>query len=334
MEFNHNHPLKNLNTFGISANAENFANFNSIEELKKLLENAKQPIMILGGGSNILFTQNIQGSILKNEIFGIDVIEEDNKSITVKVGGGVVWHDFVLWSLERNLGGIENLSLIPGSVGAAPMQNIGAYGCEIKSVFKQLEAVNIESKELKIFKNKDCQFGYRTSIFKTQLKNKFVICSVTFKLNKHPVFNTSYGAIEDELKEKGEITSLKSISQAVINIRSRKLPDPNVIGNSGSFFKNPTISNIEFQSLKKDFPLIVGYPNGDNETKVAAGWLIEQAGWKGFRDGDAGVHKNQALVLVNYGNAKGKDILNLAKKIQDSVEQKFGIRLIPEVNIL
>ena len=334
MEFNHNHPLKNLNTFGISANAENFANFNSIEELKRLLENAKQPLMILGGGSNILLTQNIKGSILKNEIFGIDIIEEDNKSVTVKVGGGVVWHDFVSWSIERNLGGLENLSLIPGSVGAAPMQNIGAYGSEIKSVFKQLEAVNIESKELKIFENKDCQFGYRTSIFKTQLKNKYVICSVTFRLNKYPEFNTSYGAIEDELRDMGEITSLKSISQAVINIRSRKLPDPNVIGNSGSFFKNPTISNIEFQSLKKDFPLIVGYPNGDNETKVAAGWLIEQAGWKGFRDGDAGVHKNQALVLVNYGNAKGKDILNLAKKIQDSVEQKFGIQLIPEVNIL
>lgn len=334
MEFNHNHPLKNLNTFGISANAENFANFNSIEELKRLLENAKQPLMILGGGSNILLTQNIKGSILKNEIFGIDIIEEDNKSVTVKVGGGVVWHDFVSWSIERNLGGLENLSLIPGSVGAAPMQNIGAYGSEIKSVFKQLEAVNIESKELKIFENKDCQFGYRTSIFKTQLKNKYVICSVTFRLNKYPEFNTSYGAIEDELRDMGEITSLKSISQAVINIRSRKLPDPNIIGNSGSFFKNPTISNIEFQSLKKDFPLIVGYPNGDNETKVAAGWLIEQAGWKGFRDGDAGVHKNQALVLVNYGNAKGKDILNLAKKIQDSVEQKFGIQLIPEVNIL
>ena len=334
MEFNHNHPLKNLNTFGISANAENFANFNSIEELKRLLENAKQPLMILGGGSNILLTQNIKGSILKNEIFGIDIIEEDNKSVTVKVGGGVVWHDFVSWSIERNLGGLENLSLIPGSVGAAPMQNIGAYGSEIKSVFKQLEAVNIESKELKIFENKDCQFGYRTSIFKTQLKNKYVICSVTFRLNKYPEFNTSYGAIEDELRDMGEITSLKSISQAVINIRSRKLPDPNIIGNSGSFFKNPTISNIEFQSLKKDFPLIVGYPNGDNETKVAAGWLIEQAGWKGFRDGDAGVHKKQALVLVNYGNAKGKDILNIAKKIQDSVEQKFGIRLIPEVNIL
>ena len=334
MEFNHNHPLKNLNTFGISANAENFANFNSIEELKRLLENAKQPLMILGGGSNILLTQNIKGSILKNEIFGIDIIEEDNKSVTVKVGGGVVWHDFVSWSIERNLGGLENLSLIPGSVGAAPMQNIGAYGSEIKSVFKQLEAVNIESKELKIFENKDCQFGYRTSIFKTQLKNKYVICSVTFRLNKYPEFNTSYGAIEDELRDMGEITSLKSISQAVINIRSRKLPDPNIIGNSGSFFKNPTISNIEFQSLKKDFPLIVGYPNGDNETKVAAGWLIEQAGWKGFRDGDAGVHKNQALVLVNYGNAKGIDILNLAKKIQDSVAQKFGIQLIPEVNIL
>ena len=334
MEFNHNHPLKNLNTFGISANAENFANFNSIEELKRLLENAKQPLMILGGGSNILLTQNIKGSILKNEIFGIDIIEEDNKSVTVKVGGGVVWHDFVSWSIERNLGGLENLSLIPGSVGAAPMQNIGAYGSEIKSVFKQLEAVNIESKELKIFENKDCQFGYRTSIFKTQLKNKYVICSVTFRLNKYPEFNTSYGAIEDELRDMGEITSLKSISQAVINIRSRKLPDPNVIGNSGSFFKNPTISNIEFQSLKKDFPLIVGYPNGDNETKVAAGWLIEQAGWKGFRDGDAGVHKKQALVLVNYGNAEGKDILNLAKKIQNSVAQKFGIKLIPEVNIL
>ena len=334
MALEHNYPLQTLNTFGLSAQAEYFARFQSIEELQNLLAQAERPLMILGGGSNILLTQDVKGSVLKNEIVGINIIEEDDRSALVKVGGGVVWHDFVMWSINKQLGGIENLSLIPGSVGAAPMQNIGAYGTEIKSVFEELEAVQIDSREVKIFNNDDCQFGYRYSIFKGELKGQFVICSVSFRLSKIPQFNTSYGAIEDELKAMGATASLESISQAVIAIRQRKLPNPKDIGNSGSFFKNPTISNAQFESLKSQFPNIVGYPNGQDKTKVAAGWLIEQAGWKGYTHQDAGVHKNQALVLVNYGQAKGQDILKLSQDIQASIQQKFGIALEAEVNII
>ena len=334
MALQHNYPLQSLNTFGISAYAERFATFQSIEELQVLLSESENPIMVLGGGSNILLTQNVKGTVLKNEIEGIHIIEEDDKHALVQVGGGVVWHDFVMWSIENNLGGIENLSLIPGSVGAAPMQNIGAYGTEIKSVFTHLEALHIESKKVQTFSNKDCQFGYRSSIFKGKLKGQYVICKVTFRLSKTPQFNTSYGAIEDELKTMNASPNLQSISQAVINIRQRKLPNPQEIGNSGSFFKNPTIPNAQFENLKAEFPNIVGYPNGSGHTKVAAGWLIEQAGWKGYSQNDAGVHKNQALVLVNYGNAKGQDILELSLKVQKSIKDKFGIGLEAEVNII
>ena len=334
MALENNYPLQSFNTFGLSAEAEHFARFQSIEELQNLLAKAEQPLMILGGGSNILLTQDVKGSVLKNEIGGINILEEDEQSALVQVGGGVVWHDFVMWSISKQLGGIENLSLIPGSVGAAPMQNIGAYGTEIKSVFEELEAVNIYSREVKIFNNVDCQFGYRHSIFKGELKGQFVICSVSFKLTKIHQFNTSYGAIEDELKAMGVAASLESISQAVVAIRQRKLPNPKDIGNSGSFFKNPTVSNTQFETLKSQFPNIVGYPNGQDKTKVAAGWLIEQAGWKGYKHQDAGVHENQALVLVNYGQAKGQDILKLSQDIQASVQQKFGIALEAEVNII
>jgi UDP-N-acetylmuramate dehydrogenase len=334
MTVQHQYPLQSLNTFGIKAHAEYFSSFSSKEELIELLGKTQKPLTILGGGSNILLTKNISGTVLKNEISEIEITHEDNDSLTVKVGGGVVWHDFVMWSIEHNLGGIENLSLIPGSVGAAPMQNIGAYGVEIKSVFQELEAVHIDNKTVKTFSNADCQFAYRYSIFKGELKGQYIICHVTFKLSKHPQFNTSYGAIEEELKAMGASKSLESVSQAVINIRQRKLPNPKDIGNSGSFFKNPTIPKAKFEQLKTQFPNIVGYPNGEQSVKVAAGWLIDHAGWKGYRKGDAGVHKNQALVLVNYGTAQGNEILTLSKNIQKSIQETFGIELEAEVNIL
>ena len=334
MTVQHQYPLQSLNTFGIKAHAEHFSSFSSKEELIELLGKTQKPLTILGGGSNILLTKDISGTVLKNEISEIEITHEDNDSLTVKVGGGVVWHDFVMWSIEHNLGGIENLSLIPGSVGAAPMQNIGAYGVEIKSVFEELEAVHIDNKTVKTFSNTDCQFAYRYSIFKGELKGQYIICHVTFKLSKHPQFNTSYGAIEEELKAMGTSKSLESVSQAVINIRQRKLPNPKDIGNSGSFFKNPTIPKAKFEQLKTQFPNIVGYPNGEQSVKVAAGWLIDHAGWKGYRKGDAGVHKNQALVLVNYGTALGNEILTLSKDIQKSIQETFGIELEAEVNII
>lgn len=334
MDIRHNYPLQSLNTFRISAYAEHFAMFQSISELQDLLKHSPKPIMVLGGGSNILLTQNIKGSVLKNEIKGINIIKEDKKSAIIKVGGGVVWHDLVIWSIENNLGGIENLSLIPGSVGAAPMQNIGAYGTEIESVFNKLEALHIATNKIKIFNKDDCCFGYRSSVFKEQLKGQYIICNVTFILNKKPKFNISYGAIKDELNSINKSPDLQSISKAVINIRQRKLPNPKEIGNSGSFFKNPTINNTQFKKLKKLFPKIVGYPDGKYKTKVAAGWLIEKAGWKGYSSKDAGVHKNQALVLVNYGQAQGQDILKLSQDIQKSIHQIFGIELEVEVNII
>ncbi len=334
MTVQHLYPLQSLNTFGIKAYAEYFSSFSSKEELIELLGKMQKPLTILGGGSNILLTRDISGTVLKNEISEIEIIHEDNDSLNVKVGGGVVWHDFVMWSIEHNLGGIENLSLIPGSVGAAPMQNIGAYGVEIKSVFEELEAVHIDNKTEKIFNNADCHFAYRYSIFKGELKGQYIICHVTFKLSKKPQFNTSYGALEEELKAMEASKSLQSVSQAVINIRQRKLPNPKDIGNSGSFFKNPIIPKAKFEQLKAQFPNIVGYPNNKQSVKVAAGWLIDHAGWKGYRKGDAGVHKNQALVLVNYGTALGNEILNLSKDIQKSIKEIFGIELEAEVNIL
>ena len=335
MIFNNKQSLKGYNTFGLDCMANLFAAFQSEKELKKLLPKAQKPLLVLGGGSNILLTQDFDGTVLKNEIQGIEIVKENEEYAIVKVGGGEVWHDFVMWSIENKLGGIENLSLIPGSVGAAPMQNIGAYGVEIKSVFEQLEAIEIDTLTSKIFNNKACQFGYRCSIFKGELKGKYIITQVYFKLQKKHNFNTSYGAIEEELKNMGATTlSLKVVSQAIINIRESKLPNPQEIGNSGSFFKNPVISTEQFIELQKEFPNIVGYKVSKDETKVAAGWLIDQVGWKGYRKGDAGIHKNQALVLVNYGNAKGEELVALSKEVQQSVFNKFGIQLEPEVNII
>jgi len=333
----HNYSLKNYNTFGIDAKAKYFASFRSEAELTALLKNSickTEPLFILGGGSNILLTQDFEGIVLANNIKGIDVISEDEQSISIEVGAGEVWHDFVLWSINQNLSGIENLALIPGLVGASPMQNIGAYGVEVKDVITRVNYIEIRSGNKKSFTNSECNFGYRNSIFKEELRGKVVITKVVYKLSKTPLKNIKYGAITEELKRLKKEPSPGNIAQAVINIRSSKLPDPKVLGNSGSFFKNPIIETSQFEEMKKEFPEMVGYTISENKTKIAAGWLIDNAGLKGYRKADAGVHKNQALVLVNYGNATGTEIINLAKEVQQKVKEKYGISIEPEVNIL
>ncbi len=292
-----------------------FATFNSINDLHNFYEQKKIPnerSLILGGGSNILFTQDFDGIVLKNDIKGIEEIKEDNRYAYVKAGAGENWHRFVIYCINKNFGGVENLSLIPGNVGASPMQNIGAYGVEIKDVFYSLEAFHLKEKKIVTFTLNDCEFGYRESIFKKQFKNHFAILNVTYKLNKHPDFNISYGAIKDELqKMNADELTLKTISDAIISIRTSKLPDPKAIGNAGSFFKNPVITDKDFPHLKVHFPSMPFFKNEtDQSIKVPAGWLIEQCGWKGYRKGDAGCYDKQALVLVNYGNAKGEEILN------------------------
>jgi UDP-N-acetylmuramate dehydrogenase len=335
MQLTRDFSLKPYNTFGINVMAKYFAAFTNTTTLAEILENKSQHKLILGGGSNVLFTKNYDGLVLKNEIAGIEKINEDNVHVYIRAGAGVGWHEFVLYCINNNFAGVENLSLIPGSVGASPMQNIGAYGVEIKDVFYELEAYNIEEKKLVTFSKSDCAFGYRESIFKNKYKGQFVITSVTFQLNKIPKYNTSYGAIETELEKMSvQLLSIKAISDAVINIRQSKLPDPKIIGNAGSFFKNPTIQNTLFEKLKNEFPNIVGYAVGENETKLAAAWLIEQCGWKGYRKGDTGCHEKQALVLVNYDNAMGDEILQLSEKIIDSVKLMFNIELHREVNIV
>lgn len=338
MQLQENISLKNYNTFGIDVQAKYFANFSSVADLQEL-QNWKQETgnrkLILGGGSNILFTKNFDGLVLKNELKGIELVRENDNFYYVRAWAGENWHGFVQHCIAHNYAGVENLSLIPGNVGASPMQNIGAYGVEIKDVFEELEALHIKENSIEKFALEDCEFGYRESIFKRKLKDQFVILNVTYQLRKQPAFNTSYGAIEQELEKMGvKELSIRAISQAVINIRSSKLPDPKVIGNAGSFFKNPTISEHEFHELAQRFPSIVGYTVDDNKVKLAAGWLIEQCGWKGYREGDAGCHAQQALVLVNYGNARGSDIYALSEKILRSVKDKFGVELEREVNII
>jgi UDP-N-acetylmuramate dehydrogenase len=330
--------LKPYNTFGIDVKAECFAAFTTVDELRELLHyklkttNSK---LILGGGSNILFTKNISGIVLKNELKGVQLIKEDNNHYYVKVAAGENWHQFVMHCIKHNYAGIENLSLIPGNVGASPMQNIGAYGAEIKDVFENLEAMNRHDQSIHVFTANDCEFGYRDSVFKRKYKDEFVILDVTFRLNKQPVFNTSYGAVEEELDKMGvKKLSIQAISKAVINIRSSKLPDPNEIGNAGSFFKNPTIAADEFRKLERVNPNMPHYIIDARHVKIPAGWLIEQCGWKGYREGDAGVHAKQALVLVNHGNAPGSTINALSKKIFESVKNKFGIEMEREVNVI
>lgn len=336
MQLQKNISLKPYNTFGVDVLAQSFASFSNTGELSELIaQNARTHKLILGGGSNMLFTRNVDGLVLKNEIEGIEKIKEDDDAVYIKAGAGQNWHQFVLYCIENGWAGIENLSLIPGNVGASPMQNIGAYGVEIKDVFHELTAFHIDEKANYNFSAKDCQFGYRESVFKRKYKDQFVITSVTYKLKKHPVYNTSYGAIEQELAAMGvKELSIKAVSDAVIRIRSSKLPDPKEIGNAGSFFKNPSVPKEQFLSLKEQFENIPGYENADGSVKLAAGWLIEQCGLKGYRKDDAGVHAKQALVLVNYGNATGMEIVAVSDLVVKSVLEKFNVALEREVNII
>lgn len=335
MQLIRNYSLRDKNTFGIEASAKYFGTFSNTDELEELLKKVgKEKMMVLGGGSNILFTGNFDGYILKNEIKGIDIIREDEHHVYITAGAGENWHQFVNFCLSRDLAGIENLSLIPGNVGASPMQNIGAYGVEIKDVFHQLEAYHLKEKKIVTFTTNDCAFGYRESIFKNKFKHQFAILDVTYRLNKVPILHTSYGAIEQELEAMKASPSIHSIAEAVVRIRSSKLPDPREIGNAGSFFKNPTVPAPVYEQMKNKFPDMPGYPQENGTIKLAAGWLIEQCGWKGYRKGDAGCHARQALVLVNYGNASGKEIYSLSEEIRKSVKQKFSVDLEREVNIV
>lgn len=344
MQIQTNISLKKYNTFGIDVMAKYFAGFDSVDALGQLLQYKDEradsqknqtPILILGGGSNILFTKDFDGIVLKNELKGIELIKEDHEYVYVKVAAGENWHQFVLHCISNNWAGVENLSLIPGNAGAGPMQNIGAYGAEIKDVFYSLEAFHLKEKKIISFNLNDCAFGYRESVFKKKYKNEFVIISVSFRLCKQPKYNTSYGAIEQELQTMGvKELSIKAISDAVIRIRSSKLPDPAVTGNAGSFFKNPEIDNTLYQTLIGSYPQLAGYALPNNKVKLAAGWMIEQCGWKGYRKGDAGCHAKQALVLVNYGAAKGSEIFELSDKIINSVKDKFAVTLEREVNIM
>ncbi|HTR31822.1 MAG TPA: UDP-N-acetylmuramate dehydrogenase [Puia sp.] len=336
MRWIENTSLKKYNTFGIEASARHFAAFGSDEELASLVATAPHPLVVLGGGSNILLMGDVAGTVLVNALKGIDLVDEDDRYFYVRVGAGENWHGFVEYCLGRNWAGVENLALIPGSVGAAPMQNIGAYGVELKEVFHELEAWDLRDGKVRMFTLNDCRFGYRDSIFKHEHKGRFIVLTVTFRLNRAPVFHTEYGAVREELQKMGvRHLSIRAIADAVIRIRTSKLPDPAQIGNAGSFFKNPTISNRKYADLKTKFPDIVGYPDpAKPSTKLAAGWLIEQAGWKGFRRGDAGVHARQALVLVNYGRATGREIFDLSEEILNSVKDKFGVTLEREVNVI
>lgn len=326
-----------FNTFGMDVYAAHFDILSREEELLHLKEQKAfgNGLLILGGGSNILFTQDVPQWVLRNEIRGIEKINEDEDFVWLRAGAGEVWHGFVLYCVNKGYGGIENLSLIPGTVGASPIQNIGAYGVEIKDVMESVRFFNIDENKFETFTNEQCAFGYRDSIFKRGLKGKIIITSVVFKLRKEPVFNTSYGNIQQELDIMGVTAlSVKSISDAVIRIRSSKLPDPKEIGNAGSFFKNPEVTEAVYTSLKEKHPTIPGYPVANHQVKIPAGWLIEQCGWKGFREHDYGVHRNQALVLVNYGRARGSDLKLLSEKIMKSVADQFGIALEREVQII
>lgn len=327
------------NTFQLSAVARYFTVISTVEEAKALFQSdlfKKNKFLILGGGSNVLLTQNFDGLVIKNEIKGIRTVSENDDTVTLEVGSGENWHQLVMHCVRHDFGGIENLSLIPGTVGAAPMQNIGAYGVEIREVIHNVEAIALESGEVRSFSKEECRFGYRESIFKQELKNKFFISSITLTLTKKDHhFNVSYGSIEEVLKEQNvKKVSVRAISDAVIHIRQKKLPDPKIIGNAGSFFKNPSVEQSVFDALKKEFPALPFFAGENKLVKIPAAWLIEQSGWKGKTLENIGVHKHQALVLVNYGGGEGKKIWQLALAIRDSVKEKFHITLQPEVNII
>jgi len=337
MEIQTNFSLKNYNTFGIEAKAKLFVAVHSIAELKTVLEeNKSQKKFILGGGSNMLLTQDIDALVIHVDLKGKKIIKDDDNFVWVESQAGENWHEFVLWTIDQNFGGLENMSLIPGNVGTTPVQNIGAYGTEIKDTFVSCEAMAIENQKTKTFSKDECHFGYRESVFKNEVKDQYIITSVVFKLTKrnHKI-NISYGDIAAQLSNKNiQIPTLKDVSDAVIAIRTSKLPDPKELGNSGSFFKNPILLKSDFEKIHQQFPEMKYYDISPTEVKVPAGWLIEQAGFKGKRFGDAGVHKNQALVLVNYGNATGQEILDVSKTIQETIFKTFGIHIEAEVNVI
>lgn len=333
MELLNHASLKPFVTFGVEAACDHLYRIDDPEELKVAAQYLEKPL-ILGGGSNILPIGDIHRNVLRIELAGVEVVKKMGADVFVRVAAGEAWHSFVLWALELNLGGIENLSLIPGTMGAAPMQNIGAYGVELISVFEHLEAIEIGTGKMASFTKEQCRFGYRDSVFKNEAKDKYIITSVTLRLSEEHRINTSYGAIQETLQKWG-ITkpTIQDVSRAVIEIRQSKLADPARIGNAGSFFKNPVIPNAQFEGLKKNYPELPGYPDSSTRTKVPAGWLVEKAGWKGKRIGDAGSFEKQALVLVNHGHATGAEIWALAIEIIRSVEEMFNIALHPEVNI-
>ena len=337
MQIQSNFSLKSFNTFGIESKAKNFVAVHSLDELKTVLaEHAAEPKFILGGGSNMLLTQDIDALVIHIDLKGKRIVKEDDNFVWVESMAGENWHEFVLWTIDQNFGGLENMSLIPGNVGTTPVQNIGAYGTEIKDTFVSCDAMKIDDQTMRTFSKEDCRFGYRESIFKQEAKNQYIITSVVFKLTKrnHNI-NTSYGDITKELAlQNVSVPTLKDVSNAVIAIRQSKLPDPKILGNSGSFFKNPVISRSHFEKVQAQFPEIKFFEVSPTEVKVPAGWLIEQAGYKGFRKGDAGVHKNQALVLVNYGSATGQEILALSREVQQAVFDKYSIAIEAEVNVI
>ncbi|MBM3420264.1 MAG: UDP-N-acetylmuramate dehydrogenase [Bacteroidetes bacterium] len=331
-----NFSLKNHNTFGLDVRASGFCRPSSENEvadcLLKELPPGK-PFMIMGGGSNLLFTRDYKGVIIQPAIGGIWYGKPSGDEIEVTVGAGVVWDDFVNQAVSVGLGGTENLSLIPGHTGAAAVQNIGAYGTEVSEIIAAVKAIETSTGKRRIFTTQECKFSYRYSIFKDELKGKYIITSVTFRLSRKPQLRLSYGNLSEEAEKKGKAT-LSSVREAVIGIRQSKLPNPAITGNAGSFFKNPVVPAEKAQILLKQHQSMPVYPAGENCTKVAAGWLIEQCGWKGYRSGDAGVHDKQALVLVNHGNATGNEIFELSEKIRQSVAEKFGIDLEREVEII
>lgn len=325
--------LQSYNTFGIDVRAAQLFEVFSEGDLLLFFQKNKQKPIILGGGSNILFTQNVQQPLLKVSIPGIDILEEDEHSTLLQVGAGVVWHDLVMYAIDHHFPGFENLSLIPGTVGAAPIQNIGAYGIECKSLIHKVRYLDIEEQVFREIQNPDCAFGYRDSIFKNSLKGKVVISKVFFRVNKKATLSVSYGSILDELRVPQEQACIRDVSEAVVRIRRSKLPDPAEIGNAGSFFKNPIVTHSFFETLKEHYPDMPHFVQDDG-IKIPAAWLIETAGWKGFRRGNYGVHTRQALVLVNYGGATGAEILALSEEIIHSVKQKFGIDIEREVQIV
>lgn len=338
MEISRRINLKAYNTFGVEATADELLKLSSVDdalEAAEYLRTSERGLLILGGGSNVLFRSNPKETVVVNRIKGIEEAASNEQHVWLRVGAGEVWHDFVEYCISRGYAGVENLALIPGRVGASPMQNIGAYGVEIESVFESLEAVHLPTGEMHRFDRDDCQFGYRESVFKRALKGQYLITHVTYRLSREPNFNTAYGAIGEELDRMGvESLSLRAVADAVISIRRSKLPDPAELGNAGSFFKNPVVESSDYERLKALRPDVVAYPAGENAMKLAAGWLIEQAGWKGYREGDSGVHDRQALVLVNHGRASGDELYALSTAIVDDVKRKFGVELEREVNII